>query len=111
MLRVAHFLREQHVESPGAALAAATAAPKPIVRQNRAAVFTLTCKACGSVDLEPLIGRYGPYGRCRACGSNTSVGRDCRHCKARMRYERVDGGFAGPCTSCERTSTVHVGAG
>lgn len=116
VLRVAHFLREQHVESPVAVVAATPAAssaraiPKPIARQPDEAAFTLTCKACGSADLEPLIGRYGPYGRCRACGTNTTVGRDCLHCKTRMRYERVHGGFAGPCPACHHTSTVHVGA-
>jgi hypothetical protein len=117
VLRVAHFLREHHVEAPAAPREAPpqvrppVAAVTPAVAPDRAVLVTLTCKKCGSRDLEPLIGRYGPYGRCRSCGTNTAVGRECPNCRERTRFERADGGFAGTCESCEQTTSIQVGAG
>jgi hypothetical protein len=116
VLRVAHFLRTRHVEDDPAVevvapsplpVAAIAAGPTPSgmgIGQAR-----LVCKHCGGIDLDARIGKYGPYGKCRACEKNTPVRRDCPSCAADMRYERGAGGFVGTCGSCGRTASVLVG--
>lgn len=71
---------------------------------------TLTCSQCGSHDLLPKIGRYGPYGECRACGKNTSAKAKCPTCGAKVYIERAPLGFAGRCEQCGCEVLVQVGS-
>ena len=115
ILRIAHFLRTRDVGEGGMETEISSPPPMPPASPiSRAAdagdgQVRLVCKHCGSTDLAATIGRFGPYGKCRACGKNTSVRRDCPSCSADMRYERATGGFAGTCGSCGRTTTILLG--
>jgi len=72
-------------------------------------VVLVVCRACGGSDLEARIGKLGPYGRCRACGTNTPVRMRCAGCGESVRVERAPGGFAGVCGACGRGVSVRVG--
>ena len=73
-------------------------------------VVALACKKCGSHDMEALIGRFGPYGHCRACDENTSVRPTCTACGEKVRVQRSPEGFAGTCGECGTAIGVRVGA-
>jgi len=132
-LRIAHFLRTRAAETP--APATATETPEPSGRDGnartsgrraplaaaelgtdaepadrRGSSVRLACRHCGSLRLEPKIGRYGPYGQCRDCEKNTSVRPPCRGCGAKIRVERNASGFAGRCDACGATTAIVVGA-
>ena len=119
VLRVGHFLRTRHVDDDSVVVDDVAPSPPPTppiaARPNsanaEAGQARLVCKHCGGRDLDPRIGKFGPYGKCRTCDKNTSVRRDCPSCAADMRYERGAGGFVGTCGSCGRTTSVQVGAG
>jgi hypothetical protein len=117
VLRVAHFLRTRHVDDDAPVdVGEPLPSPTPLVTAppnpgdaGTTGQARLVCKHCGGIDLDARIGKYGPYGKCRACEKNTSVRRDCPSCAADMRYERGAGGFVGTCGSCGRTASVLVG--
>ncbi len=69
----------------------------------------LTCCHCGSQDLSPRIGRYGPYGLCRACSKNTAARAACPDCGSKVYLERASFGFTGKCERCGVGIDVHVG--
>jgi hypothetical protein len=70
----------------------------------------LTCCHCGSHDLDSRIGRYGPYGLCRACGRNTAARAACPTCSAKVYLKRASFGFAGKCEKCGAGVEVHLAA-
>lgn len=117
MLRVATFLRD-HPAPRTAASTPESEDPPPAPRSeppsssprqpSRPAEEPLPCKTCGGRDLEPRIGRFGPYGRCRACSQNTAVRRDCPSCRTTTRFERHPAGFAGTCASCGQMTVVRL---
>ena len=76
------------------------------MRTGNRAVVEVKCRHCGAEGLEPMIGKYGPYGRCRSCGKNTKFHPECPNCGARMRFERADAGFAGECGRCAQHTTM-----
>ena len=101
---------------PGSSPEAASATPPTVPRDPSGAAVAgdgdhvvIVCKACKGTDLEARIGRYGPYGRCRSCGTDTSVRMRCAGCRAKVRVERATGGFAGVCGACSRPLSVGVG--
>ncbi len=117
LLRIGHFLRTRstdvHVEP---------SAPEPSAVPRRtavpvvAAVATLVrsrvvCKGCGGTDLEAVIGRYGPYAKCRSCTKNTAVRVPCDGCGEQVRLNALPNGFDGTCDACDRRFEVGFGAG
>lgn len=103
--------RAASASSPARPTEPEVAPPRPTEPPVAATPATvLACKACGSNDLEALIGKYGPYGRCRACGANTSVRPRCSSCGAPVRVERSPDGFAGACSDCGTAVSISIGA-
>ena len=132
-LRIAHFLRTRSAEARAAPdgtdaptpsgqdrnartsgrralLAAAAGESGTAPADRRGSRVRLACRHCGSLRLEPKIGRYGPYGQCRDCAKNTSVRLPCRECGSKIRVERSGSGFAGRCDACGTTTVVVVGS-
>ena len=112
LLRIAHFLRTRH-----------TPRTKKLNEDRRVTIeptsasalaehsARLTCGGCGSTDLVPKIGRYGPYGECASCGKNTAAKANCSSCGKQIRLERAPNGFAGTCADCGNRAHVFVGTG
>jgi len=91
----------------------ATALRPPTKSESAATPTTtlhLTCCHCGSHDLDPRIGRYGPYGLCRACGKNTAARAACPTCGAKVYLKRASFGFAGKCEICGAGVDVRLAA-
>lgn len=118
--RVARFLFARHRVLNGTAavpdraietVAPHTAAGARQVRSTAAPSRTVVamCKACGGSDLEGLIGKYGPYAKCRSCKANTSIREACEACGTKIYLTRQGTGFAGACDTCKRAVVVEVG--
>lgn len=117
-LRIARFLHARHrvlnepppeeiveVAVPKAipAPAAPTAGPVP------GREITVRCKSCGGRELEAMIGKYGPYAKCRSCGKNTAVREACEACRTQVYLSRDGAGFTGTCGTCGGHVSVAVG--
>ena len=63
----------------------------------------------GVADFEAFVGRYGPYGRCRSCSTNTPVRVSCDVCGERVRLQALPHGFEGVCEQCHRRFEVAFG--
>jgi hypothetical protein len=129
LLRIGHFLRARSTEVPAEApvvpvpgrprrspasgppgISTRTAAPVaiPTAPPTRSAV---ACKRCGGTDLEAVVGRYGPYAKCRSCGANTAVKVACAGCGEQVPLVVGGHGFDGRCGACDRAYEVGFGAG
>lgn len=117
LLRIGHFLRVRSTETPpepqvvpepATPTRPATPVATPAAQPTRSAVV---CKACGGTDLEAVVGRYGPYAKCRSCGANTALKIACAGCGERVQLVAGPHGFDGPCSACDRAYEVRFGAG
>jgi len=125
LLRIAHFLRARDrtvidetartgarngVHVPDAGAHAKTPvepnASAPRAGTTEGAGSRLACKHCGSQDLKPLVGRYGPYGHCGDCGKNTSVRPRCSQCDTAVELTLTPDGFEGTCGACGARARV-----
>lgn len=62
----------------------------------------LACKKCGEQNnLVGMYGKYGYYVRCGACGTNTSMKKDCPRCQSRkVRLTKSGPAYTGTCKDC-----------
>jgi hypothetical protein len=114
LLRIGHFLRVQATDVPPEPQVATVAPPPirpaaPVAAAGIEAQRTyVVCKHCGSSDLEARVGSYGPYAKCRACGTNTAVRISCDACAERVRLTPQPSGFDGTC-ACGRRFEARFG--
>ena len=103
MERVGRFLADRHAPpppSPKVATKRTVASPPPLP------VSFAACRTCRDARLEPMVGRFGPYWKCAACGTNTSVPATCSRCQAERKtgapveVHRDGNGFARSCGAC-----------
>lgn len=77
---------------------------RPTIAERSGQVSTVlnevVCRYCGHASLEPKVGPYGSYGKCRACGKNTAVRVVCESCEEAVDIGPVGQGFAGTCETC-----------
>ena len=135
LLRIGHFLRVQSTEVPAEPLAVpeprmpsrpaapnrSSPASRPETPTRTAAPVgtaaaqptrsTVVCKACGGMDLEAVVGRYGPYAKCRSCSTNTAVKIACAGCGERVQLVAGSLGLDGRCSTCDRAYEVRFGPG
>lgn len=93
--------------------AEAAAKPESIERSaDRSAVVSeVVCKYCGHAYLEPKVGRFGPYGSCRACDKNTPVRVVCGSCGEAVDVVPLVQSFVGTCEACGLAYRVQLRLG
>ena len=70
-------------------------------------VYVTYCKACQSQNLEFRYGKFGYYFKCVACGENTGIKLDCRHCGRQPRLRKQDQYLYVECESCQLSEVLH----
>lgn len=106
MERVGRFLADCHAPLAPRMVAPAPRGASPPPSPPPLPVSFAACKTCREARLEPMVGRFGPYWKCSACGTNTSVPATCSRCQAErttgapVEVHRDGNGFARTCGAC-----------